>query len=400
MSQCFSESTIEQASLAWLESAGWQVHSGAELAPGGPAAERDDYGQVVLPQRLRDGLARLNPALPADALEDALRKLTRPEGAELIVRNRALHRLLVDGVTVEYRAADGAIRGAQARVIDFDHPAGNDWLAVNQFSVVENKHARRLDVVLFVNGLPLAFVELQNAAAENATIWSAFQELQTCRAEVPVLSAPKALLVHSASWGDAGEVLDQILRTGQNSRQFKEYVTRLLGYGGVEPERVRECTQHRVTALGGGYLQAEQAQVHRFPLPPGLSGQRGWRRLTITLAWLTPINTAHQSWRRADLWFTPPTDPLHIKRQQAEWRAVQRGTVQHEVLEGDQAAAFVDGHNLEIRVSCRPDAGTLEDAVPYALATTLEVAEEIGVDIYAEIRERVAATQVSVTPQA
>ena len=195
---------------------------------------------------------------------------------------------------------------------------------------------------------------------------------QVCRERVSVVhdAMLKALLVHSASWGDAGRVLDQILRTAQNSRQFKEYATRLLGYGGIEPERVRECTQRRVTALGGGQLQAEQAHVHRFPLPPGLSGQVGWRRLTITLAWLTPINTARQSWRRADLWFTPPTHPLQIKRHEAEWRAVQRGTVQHEVLEGDRASAFVDGDKLEIRVSCRPDAGALEEVVPYALATT------------------------------
>jgi len=193
----FSESVVEQAALAWLEAAGWQVRNGAEIAPGEPAAERDDYGQVVLAQRLRDALARLNPALPAEALDDAFRKLTRPEGAELIVRNRALHRLLVDGVTVEYRDADGAIRGAQARVIDFDDPAGNDWLAVNQFSVVENKHSRRPDVVLFVNGLPLAVLELKNAAAENATIWSAFQQLQTYQAEVPALFASNALLAVS-----------------------------------------------------------------------------------------------------------------------------------------------------------------------------------------------------------
>lgn len=208
----------------------------------------------------------------------------------------------------------------------------------------------------------------------------------------------KALIVHSASWGDAGQVLDQILRTRQNSRQFKEYVTRLLGYGGVDPEVVRECTQHRVTALGGGQLQADQAQLHRFPLPPGLSGQPGWRRLSITLAWFTPVNTAHQSWRRADLWFTPPTDSLQIRRQQAEWRAVQRGTVQHEVLGGDRASAFVDGDDLQIRVSCRQDAGALEDAVPYALVTTLEVAEELGVDIYDEVRVRVHAARIEVAP--
>jgi type I restriction enzyme R subunit len=143
----FTESVVEEAALAWLESVGWQVRNGAEMAPGEPASERDDYGQVVLAQRLRDALWRLNPALPAEALEDAFRKLTRSEGADLIMRNRALHRLLVDGVTVEYRDADGSIRGAQVRVIDFEHPDHNDWLAVNQFSVVENKHARWAGVV-------------------------------------------------------------------------------------------------------------------------------------------------------------------------------------------------------------------------------------------------------------
>ena len=152
---------------------------------------------MVLAQRLRDALARLNPTLPAAALEDAFRKLTRPEGTDLIQRNRALHRLLVDGVTVEYRDAEGAIRGAQGRVIDFDDPAKNDWLAVNQFTVVENKHSRRPDVVLFVNGLPLAVLELKNAANEDATIWTAFQQLQTYKAEVPALFATNAVLVVS-----------------------------------------------------------------------------------------------------------------------------------------------------------------------------------------------------------
>lgn len=134
MAQSFAESVVEQAALAWLESMGWRVLHGTEIAPGEPTAERDDYGQVVLGQRLRDALARLNPQLPIEALEDAFRKLTRPEGADLIHRNRALHRLLVDGVTVEYRMPAGEIRGAQARVIDFDEPENNDWLAVNQFA--------------------------------------------------------------------------------------------------------------------------------------------------------------------------------------------------------------------------------------------------------------------------
>ena len=150
-----SESTVESAALTWLKSLGWSVAHGPNIAPDALAAERSDYGQVLLEQRLRDSLARLNPDLPADALGDALRRLTRPEGSTLEARNRSFHRRLVDGVTVEYRDDKGAVRGAQARVIDFDDPANNDWLAVNQFTVVENKHERRPDIVLFVNGLPL-----------------------------------------------------------------------------------------------------------------------------------------------------------------------------------------------------------------------------------------------------
>lgn len=111
--------------------------------------------------------------------------------------------------------------------------------------------------------------------------------------------------------------------------------------------------------------------------------------MTITLAWLTPVNPRHQSWRRADLWFAPPREPLYIERQQADWRAVQRGTLQHEILEGADAAVYVDGANLEIQINCRSDAGALEEDVPYALAVTLEVAEEVGVPIYEEIRVRV-----------
>ena len=213
---------------------------------------------------------------------------------------------------------------------------------------------------------------------------------------VPYAVWLKALLVHGANWGTAGDVLTRILRNSRNGRQFKEYITRLIGYGMIDPTRVSECTECRVTALGGGLLQNGQAHIHRVPLPPSLSAQRCWRRLVITLAWITPVNPIHQSWRRADLWFTPPVDSLQVTRTQADWRAVQRGTVQHEILEGENAVAFIDGANLEIQVSCRSDAGVLEDEVPYALAATLEVAEEIGIDIYSEVAVRVNAARVRV----
>ncbi|HHH46921.1 MAG TPA: type I restriction endonuclease subunit R, partial [Thiotrichales bacterium] len=182
-----AESDVEAAALAWLEGLGWTISHGPDIAPDTSAAERGDYGEVVLAERLREALANLNPDLATEALDDAFRKLTHPEGATVEACNRAFHRMLVDGVTVEYRTGDGAIRGAQVRVIDFDDPANNDWLAVNQFTVVENlsasvgqagKHNRRPDVVLFVNGLPLGLIELKNAADEEATIWTAWQQLQ------------------------------------------------------------------------------------------------------------------------------------------------------------------------------------------------------------------------------
>jgi type I restriction enzyme R subunit len=117
----FTESVVEDAALAWLDSLGYTIKHGPEIAPGELLAERADYGQVVLTDRLRQALARLNPTLPADAVDDAFRKITRLEGATLDARNRGFHRLLVDGVTVEYRA-DGSIRGGQARLLDFDNP--------------------------------------------------------------------------------------------------------------------------------------------------------------------------------------------------------------------------------------------------------------------------------------
>ena len=192
-----TESTVEDAALAWLKSLGWNIDHGPNIAPDTLAAERSDYGEVLLEQRLRDSLARFNPDLPAEALDDAFRKLVHAEGPTLETHNRAFHRMLVDGVTVEYRTSDGAVRGAQARVIDFDDPAGNDWLAVNQLTVVENKHERRPDIVLFVNGLPLGVIELKNPADEDATIWTAWRQLQTYKVELPALFAMNAVLMVS-----------------------------------------------------------------------------------------------------------------------------------------------------------------------------------------------------------
>ena len=188
------ESSIEQVALEWLAHSGWTIAHGPALAPGGSATERSAYSDVVLASRLQDAGFRFNPDLPGATHEDALRKLTRPAGPTLETRNRAFHRMLIDGIPVEYRDPSGRIRGDHARVLDFDHPANNDWLAVNQFTVVEGKHTRRLDVVLFVNGLPLGVIELKHPSDPDATVHTAWHQLQTYRAELPTLLAMNELM--------------------------------------------------------------------------------------------------------------------------------------------------------------------------------------------------------------
>ena len=191
-----TESIVEEAALDWLRGLGYNVIGGPDMPPG-PHALRESYADVVFTSTVRGALGRLNPNLPGEALDDAFRRLTRPEGSTLDARNRAFHRMLVDGVTVEYRNDEGAVRGAQARVIDFDDLEANDWLAVNQFTVIENKHERRPDIVLFVNGLPLVVIELKNPADEDATVWTAWQQLQTYKAELPTLFSFNAALIVS-----------------------------------------------------------------------------------------------------------------------------------------------------------------------------------------------------------
>ncbi len=195
----FAESVVEDAALEWLQGLGYSIQNGPLLAVGEMFAERSDpnYRDTILAGRLKQALVKLNPNLPPEALEDAYRKLTRINAPSLIERNRAFHRLLVNGVNVEFKRLDGSIGGAQAWVLDFDNPDNNDWLAVNQFTVAEGQNIRRPDVVLFVNGLPLAVIELKNPADENATIWTAYKQLQTYQGQLPTLFATNIALVIS-----------------------------------------------------------------------------------------------------------------------------------------------------------------------------------------------------------
>ena len=196
-----SEDILEQATLQWLESLRYQVVYGPDLAFDSPKPERTDYQQVVLFGRLQEALRRINPTIPEEALQEAFRQLTRPEQPSLLLNNHALHGLLVDGIPVDYKAEDGRLVSGRIWAIDWADVDNNDWLAVNQYTVEapyqNGKVNRRADVVLFVNGLPLTVIELKNAADENATIWSAFNQLQTYKDQIPSLFVYNELLVIS-----------------------------------------------------------------------------------------------------------------------------------------------------------------------------------------------------------
>ncbi len=181
----FYESDVEEAAMEWLLDLRWETAYGPDIAPGTPNAERDSYARVVLEGRLRDALERLNPDLDDQALETAFRRITNPDGPTLEARNRAFHLDLINGVTVGKRFPDGTVSGVPAKVLDFENPLENDWLAVNQFSAQETQTPRRPDIVLFLNGLPVGNIELKNPADENTDIWDAWQQLRNYQVDLP-----------------------------------------------------------------------------------------------------------------------------------------------------------------------------------------------------------------------
>ena len=168
----FTEADLEQATLEWFIELGFATLNGTDIAPDAQYSERKTYTDVVLLERLASALQNLNPHLPPDALEDAVRQIAIPKHTSLIVNNQAFHKLITDGVDVALRDADGAIRYDKARVFDFEQPANNDWLVVNQFTVIEGKAEKRPDMVFFVNGLLLVVIELKSSSLRKCSGWN------------------------------------------------------------------------------------------------------------------------------------------------------------------------------------------------------------------------------------
>jgi type I restriction enzyme R subunit len=197
MSHRLSESHVEDAALVWLQDLGYTTIFGPDIAPDMPGAERSGWSEVVLPNRLNKALTRLNPDVPPEALVSAVKKILHLGSSSLVSNNHDFHRILVDGVEVEYPRKDGSIRGDRVRIVDFDNPERNDWLAVNQFTVIENQNNRRPDIILFLNGLPVGVIELKNPADEKATVWNAYNQIQTYKQQIPSLFSFNEVLIIS-----------------------------------------------------------------------------------------------------------------------------------------------------------------------------------------------------------
>lgn len=201
----------------------------------------------------------------------------------------------------------------------------------------------------------------------------------------------RAIIVHSASWPQSvGALLHgQFCNRSMHWSKQKAILSQFLGFGHLDTTRVTSCTEQRVTALGWGSISQGEGHIFDFPLPPCLASTKTKRRLTVTLSWFSPINARHRKYRRALLWFTVDDDLLGVKSKDTDDKSSQRGTVKHQVYEGEQAKVFSDGDMIKVIVNCDCDAGELEGSVQYALAITLEVAEGITLPLYQQVKERI-----------
>ena len=196
-----NEAIVEDATLDIFRALGYHTLHGPDIGPGGDAEERSGWDEVILTQRLNDAVARINRDLPQEAVNAVVTQVLRAESQNTLAENLRVHQLITQGVPVEYRHADGAIRHALAWLLDFDDPDNNEWLALNQFTIIEEGKNRRPDVVVFVNGLPLGLFELKNPGDENATLKGAFHQLQTYKSDIPSLFTANEVCVVSDGLG-------------------------------------------------------------------------------------------------------------------------------------------------------------------------------------------------------
>ena len=251
MSVKLTESAIENLAIELLEKQGYSYIHGAELAPDADRPERASFSDVVLERRLREAVTHINPTIPPEAREQAVKEVLGISPLELLAANETFHRLLTDGVEVEYQHA-GRTKGDKVWLVDFADPSANDCLVVNQFTIVENHVNKRPDLILFINGLPLVVIELKNAASENATVRSAYQQLQTYKNTISSLFVTNSLLVASdgleARMGSlsAGFTRFMAWKTSDGRREASHLVSQLetLIQGLLAPATLLELIRH------------------------------------------------------------------------------------------------------------------------------------------------------------
>lgn len=241
----FAESDLEEALLAWLREMNWDYVPGPVLSPGGQAPERASYADVILMKRIHAALIKLNPRLPSEAIDDAVRKIAALPGSTTLAQNHSFHKMLTDGISVEYVGDDGRVIGDRAVLLDRSNPSNNDLLAVNQLTIIEGPHERRPDVVLYVNGLPIVVIELKKPGDEDATVEGAFNQLETYKDEIPALfSWNEVLVVSDGTQARAGTTTSEWKRfapwkTVDGSREHPGHdQLRVLAHGLFEPSRL------------------------------------------------------------------------------------------------------------------------------------------------------------------
>ena len=234
-----TENIIEQSAIEILQLQGWDYINGPEISPEGQSCERENYSQIVLVNRLSTAIAQINPTIPSDAQEAAIQKVLRIASPDLLHNNEAFHRLLVEKVKIPYQE-DGYERSHEVSLIDFENPSNNQYLVVNQYTIIENNQNKRPDILLFVNGLPLVVIELKNAASEHADIKSAYQQIQTYKAIIPSLFTYNAICILS----DGLEC-----KAGSVSADLSRYMTWKTADGVKEASRFKPQLETLLTGM-------------------------------------------------------------------------------------------------------------------------------------------------------
>ena len=236
MSKWMTESDVEELFLDILSNIGYSIEFGPDISPGGKEQERE-YSDPILTYRLKERLQLINPEIPIEAIDEAIRIIRKTNSQDLVSNNHDFHNLIVNGIDVQYRKKNGSIKHDKVFIFDFNNMENNEFLAVNQFTIIENRHERRPDIVLFVNGIPIVIIELKNPEDENATIWSAYRQIQTYLSEIPSIFRFNELCIVS-------DGIDSRYGTITSPRErYSEWKT-------VDYERPKDLTQFETLIRG------------------------------------------------------------------------------------------------------------------------------------------------------